>query len=83
MLVTKLFAQLHVSKYIIGCEDPPTPDHGTVTLTIPGNTKFGSTATQACKPGYDFYRGTVNISCGMDGSWSAPPAICSLRGTYI
>ena len=83
MLVTKLFAQLHVSKYIIDCEDPPTPDNGTVTLTIPGNTKIVSTATQACKPGYDFHSGTVNIFCDVDGSWSAPPAICSLSGTYI
>ena len=66
--------------YIIDCGDPPPPDHGTVTLTSPGNTKFGSTATQACKPGYDFHSGTVNIYCGTDGSWSSPPAICSLRG---
>ena len=83
MLVSKLFARLHVSICMTDCGDPPTPDHGTVTLTIPGNTKFGSTATQACKPGYDFYSGTVKIFCDVDGSWSAPPAICSLRGTYI
>ena len=83
MLAIKRFAQSHVSIYIIDCGDPPTPDHGTVTLSIPGNTKFGATATQACKPGYDLYSGTVNISCDVDGSWSAPPAICSLRGTYI
>ena len=69
--------------YIIDCGDPPPPDNGTVTLTISGNTKVGSTATQACKPGYDLHSGTVNISCGVGGSWSALPAICSLRGTYI
>ena len=68
--------------YIIDCGAPPTPDHGTVALTIPGNTKFGSTATQACKPGYDVYSGTVNIYCDVGGSWSAQPAICSSRGTY-
>ena len=74
---------MHVFICIIDCGYPPTPDGGTVTLTISGNTKVGSTATQACKPGYEFYSGAINIYCDVDGSWSAPPVICSLMGTYI
>ena len=50
-------------------------------MTIPGATTYGSSATQVCNAGYDL-RGTVNISCGVDGSWSSPPVICSLIGLY-
>ena len=50
-------------------------------MTIPGKTKYGSTATQVCNTGYDLI-GTANISCRADGFWSSPPVICSLIGLY-
>ena len=67
--------------YYIDCGRPVFPVHGTVVMTIPGKTEYGSMATQACNPGYDL-RGTVNISCREDGNWSAPPVNCSLKGLY-
>ena len=75
-------ALLHGSICIIDCGDPPTPAHGKVTLTRPGKTTVGSTATRVCNPGYELV-GTANISCRVDGLWSASPVICFLRGMLI
>ena len=70
-----------MSLYIIDCGLPVIPVQGNVVLTIPGKTTYGSTATQVCNPGYDLI-GTTSIFCRADGSWSAPPVICSLIGLY-
>ena len=67
---------------IVDCGDPPTPAHGKVTLTNHGATSYGSTATQACNPGFDLI-GTAYISCKADKSWSAPPVTCSIIGMYL
>ena len=45
-----------------------------------GVTTYGATATQECDPGYDL-SGKSSIACGMNGSWSAQPVACSLKGT--
>ena len=75
-------AILHGSICIIDCGNPPTPAHGTVTLTPPGKTTVGSTATRMCNPGYELV-GTANLLCRDDGLWSASPVICTLRGMSI
>ena len=83
VLITIYFAYQHILVCIIDCGDPPIPTNGTVTLTIPGNTTVGSSATQACNPGFYRYGGRAKIYCGDDGSWSSGTIICSLRGMYI
>ena len=65
----------------VDCGDPPTPDHGTVTLTIAGVTTEGATAHQACNTGYDI-SGASDITCNASGSWSAASVLCSLTGNY-
>ena len=64
---------------IVDCGDPPTPSNGKVTTA--GVTIYGASATQSCNTGYDL-SGTAAISCGADGSWSASPVICTLKGMH-
>ena len=67
--------------YVVDCGEPTTPASGKVTLTQAGVTTFGATATQSCNPGYDL-SGSAGISCGADGSWSASPVTCTLKGMH-
>ena len=81
-MIFDVFFHTYFSICIVDCGDPPTPAHGKVTLTINGETSYGSTATQACNPGFDL-SGSAYISCKDDKSWSAPPVICSIIGMYF
>ena len=67
--------------HIVDCGEPTTPASGKVTLTHAGVTTYGATATQRCNPGYDL-SGSASISCGTDGSWSASPVTCTLKGMH-
>ena len=62
--------------------DPPIPDNGKVTLSIPDETGYGLNATKECNPGFDL-NGTAYISCKVNKSWSASPVTCSKIGMYL
>ena len=74
------WASSKLSFFIIAdCGDPPTPTNGMVITA--GVTTYGASATQSCNSGYDL-SGTAAIACRADGSWSASPVICTLKGLH-
>ena len=80
-LVSITQTKLKYNLYVVDCGTPTTPASGKVTLTQAGVTAYGATATQSCNPGYDL-SGSASISCGADGSWSALPVTCTLKGMH-
>ena len=83
-MIHKIYVILYLwidnkSLSIVDCGDPPTPSNGKVMTA--GVTTYGASATQSCNTGYDL-SGTAAISCGADGSWSASPVACTLKGMH-
>ncbi len=54
---------------MVTCPALTNPTNGLVS--VDSNT-VGSTATYTCDTGYDV-NGATTVTCGADGSWSAPP----------
>uniref|UniRef100_A0AAY4CTR2 Sushi, von Willebrand factor type A, EGF and pentraxin domain-containing protein 1 n=1 Tax=Denticeps clupeoides TaxID=299321 RepID=A0AAY4CTR2_9TELE len=57
-----------------GCKIPPTPDHGTVTIT---DTVLGSLVEYGCQEGYEL-EGQSLRQCVSGNRWSDAPPICKL-----
>ena len=72
---------IRIQVFFADCGSPATPIDGTVILAEAGKTTFGATATQSCNEGYDL-AGESNIRCQANGTWSAQPVTCTIKGKY-
>ena len=70
--------------YIIvtDCGKPTSPANGTITLEMSNVTTYGVSANQSCDVGYEL-NGTTTITCTENGTWSASPVICTMKGTGL
>ena len=62
------------------CGPLRSPASGSVTT--PGGTSFGKTATYSCRTGYHL-SGTKTRTCGASGTWSLIAPTCKIMGMYF
>jgi hypothetical protein len=58
---------------VVDCGAPSSPTNGSVST--PGGTTFGDTASYGCNPGY-YRSGSATATCGANGSWSPSAPSC-------
>lgn len=63
----------------VDCGGLDSPTNGTVRVT---GTRFGSTATYTCSPGYVLTNGNKIRECGGNGEWSGTAPSCVRKLPY-